>query len=294
MSQLSAWGNAQQWGRPVRGLLAVLLLILLAFVLAQTVWLLWSGPSDAIPADSKLRLQAGNSSSSATLSQAQVESWELFGPFRAAAVERQAEQPTDAPETRLRLELLGVFQTADPDKATAIIAEKGKDGELYHVGDSIPGNAKLEEVYPDRVILRRAGRLETLRWSETALGGVNQVSAPVARSFSSSSRPAPPPSESEAGGDQNLLQQRQQIIGQLGLSPVSAGQDAGYRLGDKAPQGLISQVGLRSDDVILSVNGYPLGTPEGDLEAMRSYQDTQQASIVVQRGDQQFTVNYPP
>ncbi|HAR60730.1 MAG TPA: hypothetical protein DCS18_11115, partial [Alcanivorax sp.] len=72
-------------------------------------------------------------------------------------------RPVDAPDTRLSLELLGLFQTRDRDKSSAIIAEKGKDAELFHIGDAIPGNAELEDIYADRVILRRQGRLETLR-----------------------------------------------------------------------------------------------------------------------------------
>ncbi|WP_062817641.1 type II secretion system protein N [Alcanivorax sp. NBRC 102024] len=289
MSQWAAWGQYQQWGKPVRWLVAVLLVIILAFVLAQTFWLLWCGPNEPIPSNSKTRLQVASSGKTVSLSQSQVDSWQLFGSFQQDAAP-PSDKPTDAPETRLRLELLGVFQTADTEKASAIIAEKGKEGELYRIGDSIPGNASLEEVYPDRVILRRAGRLETLRWSDSSLGGVSQVEPTRAE-------PASPPPEEQAvseGSDEDLRVQRKAIIGQLGLQPVAQGDNQGYQLGKRAPKQLISQVGLQSSDVILSVNGHSLGTEEGDMAALRSFQETRQASIVVQRGDQQFTVNYPP
>ena len=215
-----------------------------------------------------------------------MDSWQLFGSFEQVAP--QSDKPTDAPETRLRLELLGVFQTADTDKASAIIAEKGKEGELYRIGDSIPGNASLEEVYPDRVILRRAGRLETLRWSDSSLGGVSQVSRQPAVERE------PQQSQITEGSEEDMQRQRKAIIGQLGLQPVAQGDNQGYQLGKRAPKQLISQVGLQSSDVILSVNGHSLGTEEGDMAALRSFQETRQASIVVQRGNQQFTVNYPP
>lgn len=289
MSQWAAWGQYQQWGKPARWLVAVLLVIALAFVLAQTFWLLWYGPSEPIPSNSKTRLQVASSGQTVSLSQSQVDSWQLFGSFEQEAA-AQSDKPTDAPETRLRLELLGVFQTADTEKASAIIAEKGKEGELYRIGDSIPGNASLEEVYPDRVILRRAGRLETLRWSDSSLGGVSQVQRSRSRSIQ-------PPADEQAvaeGSEIDLQRQRKAIIGQLGLQPVAQGDNQGYQLGKRAPKQLISQVGLQSEDVILSVNGHGLGTEEGDMAALRSFQETRQASIVVQRGDQQFTVNYPP
>jgi len=287
MSQWAAWGQYQQWGKPVRWLVAILLVIALAFVLAQTFWLLWYGPNEPIPSNSKTRLQVASSGQAVILSQSQVDSWQLFGSFEQEAAP-QSDKPTDAPETRLRLELLGVFQTADTDKASAIIAEKGKEGELYRIGDSIPGNASLEEVYPDRVILRRAGRLETLRWSDSSLGGVSQVSRQPAVERE------PQQSQITEGSEEDMQRQRKAIIGQLGLQPVAQGDNQGYQLGKRAPKQLISQVGLQSNDVILSVNGHSLGTEEGDMAALRSFQETRQASIVVQRGDQQFTVNYPP
>ena len=286
MSQWAAWGQYQQWSKPVRWLVAVLLVIALAFVLAQTFWLLWYGPNEPIPSNSKTRLQVASAGQTVSLSQSQVDSWQLFGSFEQVAP--QSDKPTDAPETRLRLELLGVFQTADTEKASAIIAEKGKEGELYRIGDSIPGNASLEEVYPDRVILRRAGRLETLRWSDSSLGGVNQVSRQPA------AEREPQQSQIAEGSEQDMQRQRKAIIGQLGLQPVAQGDNQGYQLGKRAPKQLISQVGLQSSDVILSVNGHSLGTEEGDMAALRSFQETRQASIVVQRGNQQFTVNYPP
>lgn len=286
MSQLASWGKQQQWGAPLRWVIAVLLVVALAYVLAQTVWLLWYGPSEPVTANTRTRLEVSSSGDAPTLSQAQIDNWQLFGNYEPVASTGN-DKPTDAPDTRLRLELLGVFQNADTKRATAIIAEKGKEGELYHIGDSIPGNAKLEEVYPDRVILRRAGRLETLRWSDNALGGVTEVTREPAP------RPAPTVPDGNGGGA-DLARQRTAIIGQLGLEPVTDGGSAGYRLGKRAPKQLLAQVGLQSDDVILSVNGHPLGTESNDMAALRSYQDTQQASIVVQRGDQQFTVNYPP
>ena len=209
MSQWAAWGQYQQWSKPVRWLVAVLLVIALAFVLAQTFWLLWYGPNEPIPSNSKTRLQVASAGQTVSLSQSQVDSWQLFGSFEQVAP--QSDKPTDAPETRLRLELLGVFQTADTEKASAIIAEKGKEGELYRIGDSIPGNASLEEVYPDRVILRRAGRLETLRWSDSSLGGVSQVSRQPAVERE------PQQSQIAEGSEEDMQRQRKAIIGQLGM-----------------------------------------------------------------------------
>lgn len=282
----SQFAEMGKWGKPVRGVIATILVVALAWLLAETVWLLMYGPNQPIPESDRTRLQVSGARQSQSLSQQQVDSWQLFGEYQAVATPKD-DTPTDAPETRLRLELLGVFQSPVPELSSAIIAEKGKEGELFHIGDSIPGNASLEEVYPDRVILRRAGRLEALRWSETSLGGVSEVAPSRAAS-------RPPEPVVQEGGPDDMAQQRRTIISQLALRPVAQGSDQGYKLGKRAPKQLLSQVGLQADDVILSVNGHGLGTEEGDMAALESYKQTQQASIVVQRGDQQFTVNYPP
>lgn len=282
MIQWARRGNQQKWARWVRVILALLLVLLLAYVLAQTIWLLWYGPNDPLP---ESRLQTVNVATGQAggreLSQSQVESWHLFGVYQQEP-ENNKDRLVDAPDTRLQLELLGLFQTRDRGKSSAIIAEKGKDAELYHIGDGIPGNAKIEEIYADRVILRRQGRLETLRLNElSTLGGVTQVAEPAPQ------EPSPSPQT-------DLGQQRTALIRQLGLKSVTEGETQGYQIGAQAPKQLIKQVGLKPGDVIVSVNGHPLGNEDSDLEAMQSYQDTQAASIVVQRGDQQFTVNYPP
>lgn len=281
MLQWARRGNQQRWERVVRVLLALLLVVVLAYIIAQTVWLIGYGPNDAIPASGLKRVNAADDRHGGTaLSQAQVQDWHLFGVYQKELAKSTGE--VNAPETRLQLELLGLFQTRDRARSSAIIAQKGQDSELYHIGDDIPGNAKLEDIYADRVILRRKGRLETLRLNDlSTLGGVTQVTEPTPAS------PAPSPQT-------DLSRQRGILIHRLGLKPIADGANQGYRIGKQAPENLIKQVGLKKGDVIVSVNGYPLGTEDSDLAALQSYQDTRAATIVVDRGDQKFTVNYPP
>ena len=284
MIQWARRGNRQKGGRWLRAILALLLVVFLAYVIARTVWMLWYGPPDSVPeSDLQQVAVAGSRQGQSGISSSQVQSWNLFGVYQAEP-DALDDRPADAPDTRLSRELLGLFQTRDRDQSSAIIAEKGKDAELFHIGDAIPGNAELEDIYADRVILRRQGRLETLRLNEIkglSGGGVTQVNEPAPQTQ------APSPQT-------DLAQQRTALIRQLGLQPVSEGGTEGYRIGEQAPKQLIEQVGLNQGDVVVSVNGYPLGDEESDLAALQSYLDSQAASIVVQRGEQEFTVNYPP
>ena len=88
----------------------------------------------------------------------------LFGRAQPRVVEVEQE-PTK--ETRLPLELKGVFEANHPEDGAAIIAQKGKPGMLYGVGDQVPGNATLHAVHAQHVVLKRAGILETLTFPET-------------------------------------------------------------------------------------------------------------------------------
>src|SRR5690606_5996394 len=94
--------------------------------------------------------------------------------------------PRDAPDTRLRLTLRGLFAARDPDQALAIVAEPGGDEKADRIGDPRPGGAELREIHADRIILSRAGRYETLRLpQEEAIDGMGRApaTAPVAGSL---------------------------------------------------------------------------------------------------------------
>lgn len=68
--------------------------------------------------------------------------------------DNQPEQVISAPTTRLNLELQGVFLSAAASLSSAIVAERGKNGKLYLVGDKLPGNSVLHSVESDHILLR--------------------------------------------------------------------------------------------------------------------------------------------
>ncbi|MEY1663139.1 type II secretion system protein N [Isoalcanivorax beigongshangi] len=270
-----------------RVLLAVLLTVWLASVLVNTFWLAFSGPQDVPDADpSQRRLQAVAQRDLGSLALTQVEAWRFFG----VPPEAPEQRVVDAPDTSLRLELVGLFMHSDPARASAIIAEQGRDAMLYRPGDKIPGNAELNEVLGDRVILRRQGRLEALRLKELTLG----AGVVAGRTPSRAPDPAPPATAENTVPDGDPAQQRAMIIEQLGLEPVTEGAAEGYRIQPSASASVLASVGLRPGDQILTVNGHALGEEQGDLNAMQDAMAAGSASIEVQRGSRRFTVNYPP
>lgn len=278
-------------------LLALLLALWLAWWIADTFWLLVGGPTAPATTENMPVISIDSSARATSVNLDRIRAWEVFGQpgERENVVSVEA-----APDTRLRLELLGLFQHPQSAQAGAIIAEQGKEGELFRVGDSLPGNAKLEEILADRVILLRAGQREALRLKEPELGGVASApepaqSRPRLDRRNLQSRPAAqiaPQDQAVAMGlPEEASAQRQMIIQQMGLVPGDA---EGYQVGASAPREILQQIGLRPGDVIVSVNGHILGDESSDLAALEEFRNTGAASIVVQRGAQRFTVNYPP
>ena len=92
---------------------------------------------------------------------AQISTWHLFGNPEQARKDAPA-IPAQAPETHLKLELLGIFFNQETNQGWAIIAEQGKPDKTYRVNDKISGNAVIQSIETDRVILERNGRFESL------------------------------------------------------------------------------------------------------------------------------------
>ena len=82
----------------------------------------------------------------------------LFGRLEGGQSINQA----NIPVTRMQLILRGAFTSSNPQQASAII--EGPDGQTrsYKTGSRIYGQASLQQVLRDRVVLSRNGQLETL------------------------------------------------------------------------------------------------------------------------------------
>jgi len=72
----------------------------------------------------------------------------------------------DLPETNLRLTLRGVLAAEGRFPGSALIEDAKGKTEAYLVGDELPGEAELKTVFPNRIVIARAGRLENLYFPE--------------------------------------------------------------------------------------------------------------------------------
>jgi len=249
--------------------------------------------------------------------------WHIFGEA-GKVVLVEAPLNVEAPETKLDFELQGVSVGRVAENSSAIISEsKGSSGELYWVGDSVFGKAILSAVYDDKIVLKQNGRLETLRFSDEFVS--NGLTRNVPSEYSTvSNRDA---SHSDMlRSYQSRKQDKNSMVRELGsaLNGVAKGQfqafdslldeygsnleanlasavqtagleetSEGMKVGSRAQDEWMNQVGLKHGDIVKSVNNYPAVTLKSDRSAIDSVIKSCVARIEVLRGQNTFVVTYP-
>jgi len=224
--------------------------------------------------------------------------WHLFGKYvknKPKPVAAPIQSVATAPETKLNLKLRGVFVSTNPKNASAIIADaKGKE-ESYKIGDDIVGRAILREVFNDKVILERNGRLETLLLpQEDSIGGMDVASnirkgSSRRRGLSASNNALSPANSAEAskllrGYRDSLISDPQSVMGLLRAEPFRKnGRLYGYRVRPGKDRQLLRKFGLRSGDVVTAVNGVPMNNPLKALEVMRDISTATSLTVDIER-----------
>lgn len=89
---------------------------------------------------------------------------QLFGAGTGTNSDPVEAQPSDAPVTSLALTLQAIFNAPDASNSNAIIAGPDGDAKNYRVGASLAGDATVERIDADQVVINRGGTLETLRF----------------------------------------------------------------------------------------------------------------------------------
>lgn len=289
-----------------------LMVIAIAYTLATTVLYFLSPPTTA-PISAPRPDSSAESRPAPDLND--ILASNLFGEADAVDAPAATEEPTVA--TRLPLELQGVFAEDRGEQSAAIISQRGRPGQLYHIGEEVPGSATLVEVHSDHVVLRRAGVRETLHFPQpgegvaargaASYGGTELIEAyeePEQAYDEQYDSYVDEPYEEEMLNDdpasveelvdeyrEELEEDPSAALQELGVSAVSDGAAEGYRIGDDLAQSpYLSQTGLQPGDVILSVNGRPVGDLNQDRLELDNVLAQGSARLEVQRGNRRFFV----
>jgi len=295
LNNLSA--HAQKW---LPTLTAIVLVILIAYALAQLLWALW--PTGQVVASPTFSTNAFNTSTHSNNSATRVQTIDvqptlrsaIFGDYqRALTATTTAIKPVEtidaAPTTRLSLKLTGVIVAEPTIDSRAFIGSAQKQ-QIYGIGDAIKNirGVSLREIYHDRVILNHNGRLEALYIQKPKPG--NQRRAGRTNSSTNTS---------SLGGilgnlRRELLSNPQKASELIRISPVmQQGRLEGYRIYPGNDRKLFREIGLRSGDVITAINGETLDDPAKGFAIISTLSNAQQIDLTLKRRgrEQNISVN---
>ncbi|HEY3487842.1 MAG TPA: type II secretion system protein N [Gammaproteobacteria bacterium] len=265
--------------------------ILIAYILANTVWLFVGGrkPLAEIPAvlPQGADIQA---SSNGEEYASRVQQLHLFGKANVSL------ETANAPETQLNLKLVGVLAIG-VDGGMAIIGN-GNNEDVYVVGDTIPGGVTLKGVYYNHVLLQSSRGLETLRLPESDAALIEFTStAKTGATPESAGFGSPQPAQSAAAETRTLRDLRRDFI----RNPASLAEYAqaepventGYRLNLIQENPMFQKLGLQSGDVVTSVNDIPLDKPENGIRALRKLMKAREVRLTILRNGQEQQLSSP-
>ncbi len=296
MVSLAIPQNALQYVlRPDRAVQAarivnILLIVWLAWQLARLSWLLVPGVPHAdvpLPVAPTASVQPGQP----RVDERQLAGWHLFGEAGKEQPVKKA-APVDAPETRLKLTLSGVFASADPANARAIVGDPRGNEESYAVGDPLPGGAKLSEIYPDRIILERGAGFETLRLprEEAVSSAARSSSDRNARQLNSSTNSRRV--EAFTRYRNEIKQNPASFLNYVRATPAKQdGKFIGFTLQQGPQAGAFEELGLSPGDIVTGINGVAIESPADGMKAMQALGEGDSIDVTLLRGGQEVSLS---
>lgn len=186
----------------------------------------------------------------------------------------------ERPLAQMGIALRGTI-TGPSEIARAIIEEAGEQ-KLFRIGESIKG-ATVIAIFRNKVIMDVNGQQQMLVVEET------QSPTRVASRSLAGREPRRPRMSGSSGisGVPQAMRNMDQLIGNARVVPYyRGGQPYGFRVSDVVEGSEVYNNGMRSGDIIRSVNGVPIRTPQ---DALNAYQELQSGSTVQLEVERQGT-----
>jgi general secretion pathway protein C len=190
-------------------------------------------------------------------------------------------EPTD-----LKLKLLGTI-TGDEKEDYAVIEDTAtKEQDLYRIGDTIQ-NATVKIILREKVVLNVNGKDEIL--------GIEKVSG--------SQKIRKPSTELSGTSSQNITVKRSQIdtaikdvntlMKQIRIRPnFKNGKPDGFRLTGIRPNSIFYNMGLKSGDIIMGVDGKDIESVDDALKFYQNLQSSSKVQLQIKRRGRLKTIDY--
>ncbi len=281
---------------------SVLLILFILYLIAAFSWTIWATfqPKPAI-----------NIASTTTISRStntniqQLTGFNLFGDAKSTPVVTDSSE-LDAPITRLKLKLRGVYAASEKELAGAMIEAQNKQ-DVYRIGGKLPGatGLKLHKILSDRIIMSRGGKFETLFIED--FGQSKNTSRNTSSRGKSKERETTFNTNNNSSNiidkrkDQNLtkeliklrskLTDPQSLSELVSVSPAMVGEEfQGFRIAPGKNRALFGRMGLRRNDVITGVNGINLDDPASAFSLMEQISTADELNLTIKRGERDMNI----
>jgi general secretion pathway protein C len=169
-----------------------------------------------------------------------------------------------APQTRLNLQLNGIFYSSNSANSFAIIRTANGKSDHYRTQQTITNGVTVDKIFPKKVILRSNGKYETLYLLGTK-----------------------PPVKSE-----KLAINPNDLMKLVQVSPAyKQGHFIGFRIKPKKDPNLLSQFNLKSGDILTKVNDIKLDSPLKGYNIIQQLKAAKQIELQVLRGGRNVAIS---
>ena len=275
--------------------------ILLAYMLAGLAWRVagqvLQGPAEGTGLSGSAVMPDARTAPG-RMDPARWKDYSLFGQEPSAAqgapVPKPATRTREKPTAPVRLALYGTVATSSGDDALAVISVGGRPAEIYHVGDALQTGVTLASVGPWSVIVMVGDEERVIELIEEQKLNRAVRPGPVA---AASPDIAGKPAETRISSPE-VVEKIQEYRQTLAANPLGLmnkvrayavkrdGQLYGYRLRPGTDRALLGQVGLRSGDILLSLNGLPVSDGSNLPNIMAQLRDQTEMLLELERGGQ--------
>jgi general secretion pathway protein C len=189
--------------------------------------------------------------------------------------------------TNLKLDLLGTI-TGDKKEAYAVIEDTAtKQQNLFRIGDTIQ-NATVKMILREKVVLNVNGKDEILKIEKNREGSKNFNAHTAAL---------------QTGRSQNVNVRRSQLesavknvnnlMKEIRIQPnFSNGKPDGLRLTGIRPDSIFYNMGLKSGDILMSVNGKEIKSVDDAFSFYQNLQSSPSVQLQIKRRGQLKTIDY--
>jgi general secretion pathway protein C len=222
---------------------------------------------------------------------------DLFGqPNQINNATKQSELANiNAPETSLNLKLMGLRRGSGAIKSSAIVEGPDKQQNIYYIGDQLPsGNAIVEEIFIQHMIISRQGKYETLTLFAVLNGkqGIDETKT------SSSATVIDLTTSGFITGKLNkykdvALKEPMALNGMINVQPELNGEQfMGYKLSPGVDAVFFRKAGLQRGDVVTAINGVKLDSPNKVLSLLGSLAQASDLELTIDRDGESLSFLY--